>query len=139
MRRMPLGIVRIGFACLLGLAGCASEQAVKQPTSEGPSMSSATTEAVSVGPSDSLKACLARISNESSDGTKMVAEQSCQDNEKLHQGLIGTAIAKSGNRASAGTQGDSLNACMARIPPDATAGQRMLADESCKRDQLTHH
>jgi hypothetical protein len=69
----------------------------------------------------------------------MVAEQSCQDNEKLHQGVVGTAIAKSGNRASAGTQGDSLMACMARIPTDATAGQRMLAEESCKRDQLMHH
>jgi hypothetical protein len=30
---------------------------------------------------------------------------------------------------------DSLNACMARIPKDATAGQRMLAEESCRRDQ----
>jgi hypothetical protein len=27
---------------------------------------------------------------------------------------------------------------MARIPTDATAGQRMLAEESCQRDQLTH-
>jgi len=69
----------------------------------------------------------------------MIAEQSCQDNEKLHQGVVGTAIAKSGNRASAGTQGDSLKACMTRIPTDATAGQRLLAEESCKRDQLTHH
>lgn len=101
-------------------------------------MSPAMTEPVSVGPSDSLKACLGRISTDSTDGAKMVAEQSCQDNEKLHQGVVGTAIAKSGNRASAGTQGDSLDACIARIPADATTGQRMLAEESCKRDQLMH-
>jgi hypothetical protein len=69
----------------------------------------------------------------------MVAEQSCQDNEKLHQRVVGTAIAKSGNRASAGTQGDSLTSCMGRIPAGATPGQRMLAEESCKRDQLAHH
>jgi len=28
---------------------------------------------------------------------------------------------------------------MALIPTDATVGQRMLAEETCKRDQLTHH
>ena len=138
MNRMPLGTVLVGAAYLLGAAGCASEQAARQPTSAGPSGSPATTEAASVGPSDSLKACLTRISSDSSDGTRMVAEQSCHDNEKLHQGIVGTALARSGNRASAGTQGDSLDACMARIPLDATAGQRMLAEESCKRDQLMH-
>ncbi len=139
MNRMPLGIVRIGFACLLAAAGCASEQAsMQQPTSVSPSVSPATTEPVSVGPSDSLKACLAKISSDSSDGARMVAEQSCQDNEKLHQDVVGTAIAKSGNRASAGTQGDSHDVCLARIPTDATSGQRMLAEETCARDQLTH-
>ncbi|MBX3330629.1 MAG: hypothetical protein KF722_09530 [Nitrospira sp.] len=138
MNRMSIGIVLMSFIYLLGAAGCASDQTASQPTSVEPSASPATTEAVSVGPSDSLKACLAKISSDSSDGARMVAEQSCQDNEKLHQGVVGTAIAKSGNRASAGTQGDSLDACMARIPTDATAGQQMLAEESCKRDQLMH-
>lgn len=139
MNRTPLGITSIGFAWLLvGAAGCASDQAARQPTSADSSVSPSTTEAVSVGPSDYLKACLARISIDSSDGTRMIAEQSCRDDEKLHQGVVGTAIAKSGNRASVGTQGDSLKACLARIPTDATDGQRMLAEESCKRDQLTH-
>jgi hypothetical protein len=139
MNRMRIGLVRIGFACLLGAAGCASEQAAKQPTSAVLSQSPATTEAASVGPLDSLKACLTKISSDSSDGTRMVAEQSCQDSEKLHQGIVGTALAKSANRVSAGTQGDSMDACMALIPTDATVGQRMLAEETCARDQLTHH
>ncbi len=139
MTRMSVGTVLIGLACLFGAAGCASEQAAIEPTSASPSVSSAPSEPAPVGPSDFLKACLAKISNDSSDGARMVAEQSCQDNEKLHQGVVGAAIAKSGNRASAGTQGDSLKACMASIPVDATSGQRMLAEESCKRDQLTHH
>jgi hypothetical protein len=138
MNKMPIVMGFIGCACLLG-AGCASDQATTQPTSAESSVSPTTTEVVPMGPSEFLKTCLAKISSDSSDGAKMVAEQSCQDNEKLHQGVIGTAIAKSGNRASAGTQGDSLEACMATIPTDATAGQRMLAEESCKRDQLTHH
>ena len=139
MNRMPIGMVLLGVACLLGTAGCASKRAAMQSTSAVSSVSPVTAAAASVGPSDSLKACLAKISNDSSDGVRMVAEQSCQDNEKLHQGVIGTAIAKSGNRASAGTQGDSLKVCIAGIPIDATSGQRMLAEESCKRDQLTHH
>lgn len=137
MNRMPLGIVHIGFVCMLAAAGCASDQTARQPTADS-SVSPVTTEAASVGPSDSLNACLAKISSDSSDGVRMIAEQSCQDNEKLHQGVVGTAIAKSGNRASAGTQGDSHDACMARIPTDATSGQRMLAEETCARDQLTH-
>lgn len=139
MNRMRVGTALIGLAWLLVTAGCASKEAAMQPTSAGPSVSPATTEAVPEGPSDFLNACLAKISNDSSDGARMVAEQSCQDNDKLHQDLVGTAVAKSGNRASAGTQGDSHEACITRIPTDATAGQRMLAEESCKRDQLMHH
>jgi len=130
----------------LGMAGCASQKTAMQPVSENAPVS-ATTETVSTTAaetsaealSDSLKTCLAGIPSGSSDGAKMVAEQSCQDNEALRQGVVGTAIAKSGGRASAGTQGDSLEACMAHIPADATAGQRMLAEETCARDQLTHH
>ena len=148
MNGMPVRIAFIGFACMVGAAGCAPKQAAMQSTSPDavvspattadPLSSSITSAAVSLGPSDSLKACLARISSDSSDGARMIAQQSCRDNEELHQNVVGTAIAKSGNRASAGTQGDSLEACMARIPTDATVGQRMLAEESCQRDQLTH-
>ena len=39
-----------------------------------------------------------------------------------------------GARVSTGTQGDTLEACLARIPSDATEGQRMLAEGSCHRD-----
>ena len=38
------------------------------------------------------------------------------------------------NRVSQGTQGDSLAACLARIPGDASAGQRMFAEGTCQRD-----
>lgn len=145
MNRMTVGITLISCACLLGTTGCASQRAAMQPVSEEASPMSVSTEVVattsgetSVGGPDPLKTCLAGIPSDSSEGTKMVAEQSCQENEQLHQGLVGTAIAKSGGRASAGTQGDSLDACIARIPEDATAGQRMLAKETCERDQLTH-
>ncbi len=135
----------IGLVCLLGAAGCTTGKTAMQSISED-SPVSATSETLSATPteslgeslSDSLSACLAGIPSDSSDGAKMVAEQSCQENDQLRQGVVGTAISKSSNRASAGTQGDSLEACLARIPTDATVGQRMLAEETCARDQLTH-
>jgi hypothetical protein len=139
MDRMLMETLLRGLVCLSVMGGCASEQAVVEPLSGSPSLSSAPSEPAPAGPSEFLKSCLARIANDSSEGARMVAEQSCQDNEKLHQGVAGTAVAKSANRASAGTQGDSLETCLAHIPTDATIGQRLLAEESCKRDQLTHH
>jgi len=36
--------------------------------------------------------------------------------------------------AASGTQGDSLQACLSRIPQDASAGQRLVAQRSCERD-----
>jgi hypothetical protein len=36
---------------------------------------------------------------------------------------------------ASGAVEDSTQACLARIPKDATAGQRMIAEHSCKRDQ----
>ncbi|WP_455370370.1 hypothetical protein [Petrachloros mirabilis] len=89
----------------------------------------------SAAATNSLQACLDRIPAGSSAGARMVAEESCRDNDARRLAVAGTADSKSGNRVASGTQGDSLEACMARIPKDATAGQRMLAEESCQRDQ----
>ena len=36
---------------------------------------------------------------------------------------------------AAGSAEDTLGACMARIPKDATIGQRMIAEQGCWRDQ----
>lgn len=38
---------------------------------------------------------------------------------------------------ASGAVEDSLQACMARIPKEATIGQRMVAEQSCQRDQST--
>jgi hypothetical protein len=40
-----------------------------------------------------------------------------------------------GNTMAAGATEDSLQACLSRIPKDATAGQRMIAEQSCRRDE----
>ena len=43
--------------------------------------------------------------------------------------------AASAMRTSAsGSVEDSSAACLARVPKDATAGQRMMAEQSCTRD-----
>ena len=47
----------------------------------------------------------------------------------------GGASATTGiNQVSAGAQEDTLEACLARIPSNATSGQRMVAERTCKRD-----
>jgi hypothetical protein len=120
---------------ILGLAACATEQgsmtgsSTATPTPAGAAGRGA---ADAVG---ELSACLARIPKDSTAGTRMLAEESCRRDEAVRQGIVGTATTKSGDQVSSGTQGDTLDACMARIPKDASAGQRMLAEESCKRDQ----
>ena len=45
-----------------------------------------------------------------------------------------TAPATGPNRMAHGAQGDSLEACLARIPGSATTSQRMLAEHTCHRD-----
>ena len=39
------------------------------------------------------------------------------------------------NRIAVGSAEDSWATCLGRIPSDASKGQRMLAEESCTRDQ----
>jgi hypothetical protein len=39
------------------------------------------------------------------------------------------------NAIAAGASEDSLQACLARIPKAATTGQRLLAEQSCLRDE----
>jgi hypothetical protein len=141
--RMLRGIGFIGLACLVGAgAGCVLERSAMQQTSGDPSAPVTADAAPETRPkalSDTLEGCLARIPADSSEGARLVAEQNCRESEELRQGIVGTAVAKSGDRASAGTVGDSLEACLARIPSDATEGQRMLAELTCERDQSLRH
>lgn len=40
---------------------------------------------------------------------------------------------------AAGALEDTLDACLARIPGDATDGQRMMAEQSCRRAETERH
>lgn len=119
---------------LLLLSACATEEAMTGGGSAQASSSSAPMKAAAQS-YDSLQSCMARITSGGTAGTRMIAEEGCQRDEALRQSIAGNATTKSGNRAAAGAAGDSLDACMARIPKDGSVGQRMLAEESCKRDQ----
>ena len=132
MNSMSVRSTVLSAVFMLGLAACATEQS--SMTGSSTATPSTTTGGTS-GATGELNACLARIPKDSTAGTRMVAEESCRRDEAARQGIVGTAATKSGDRASSGTQGDTLDACMGRIPKDASAGQRMLAEESCKRDQ----
>lgn len=37
--------------------------------------------------------------------------------------------------SSSDTPGDSLQACLSRIPKDASAGQRLIGERTCDRDE----
>ncbi|MGQ0811322.1 MAG: hypothetical protein ACT4OO_08880 [Nitrospiraceae bacterium] len=45
------------------------------------------------------------------------------------------APAKATSKVASGTEDDTLQACIGRIPKDATVGQRMIAEQTCKRDE----
>ena len=48
---------------------------------------------------------------------------------------VQASLSKDINRVASGSVEDSSAACAGRIPKDASAGQKMLAEESCSRDQ----
>lgn len=57
--------------------------------------------------------------------------------EKASGASIASASAGEIGVVASGAAEDTLLACLARIPKDASAGQRMFAEQSCKRDEGT--
>ena len=60
----------------------------------------------------------------------------------MEGGSSGSSSGGSGSTSSvaspdvaSGTYGDSLDACLGRIPSNATDGQRMIATGTCQRDE----
>jgi hypothetical protein len=128
---------------LLMLSACATEEAITSSGSTQPSAPAvpvknpkkATAPAPTSSPTyHTVEACLARIPSDSTAGTRMLAEGSCRREGPVGSSLL-TTDANTRNRVASGSVEDNLDACLARIPQDASAGQKMLATESCKRDQ----
>jgi hypothetical protein len=61
------------------------------------------------------------------------------DADSLVNGATIIAPTEKRNAVASGAVEDTLNACLGRIPLDASAGQRLLAEQSCAGQQETRH
>jgi len=55
--------------------------------------------------------------------------------EQPGRGSVAESAAAAVPGVAAGAVEDTLQACMARIPKDASIGQRMMAEQGCWRDE----
>jgi hypothetical protein len=142
MMYSQLPSVLVSALSLLILGACATEETITSSGSAQPSapaipvkspQKSTVPTPTSAPNYNTVEACLGRIPSDSTAGTRMLAEGSCRREGQVGSSLL-TNDTKTRNRVASGSVEDNLNDCMARIPQDASAGQRMLASESCKRD-----
>ena len=71
-----------------------------------------------------LLALIPWIAAPSADATGKASKASAPPTQSEGRGIV-----------ASGAVEDTRQACLARIPKDATSGQRMIAEHSCKRDQ----
>jgi PBP1b-binding outer membrane lipoprotein LpoB len=105
----------VAFMALL-TTGCASDETM--PAS-GSSMSSSS-------PTQEMK---------STSGPSMTSTNSSMSTGSAAASASASGTTKNIDRIASGSAEDSLEACLSRIPKDASSGQRMLAEQSCHRDQ----
>lgn len=117
-------IVLLFAASALLLTSCAAPEAGR-PAAAGPG--------AGAGPADALEACLAQIPSNASAGQRAMAEQTCRRNASARDAVVNPETAAATSRGAEGHAGDTLEACLARIPKDASAGQRMIAEDSCRK------
>lgn len=101
------------FGLILG--GCASDG--KMEASDNSSMASP-------------KMSTAAATEPSSTSPQMSGAAATESNSAKQPG-------SSKNRIAAGIDEETLDTCLAQIPGDATAGQRMLAEQTCRRNFST--
>lgn len=125
--RSGLLVMVLAAAALIG--GCAT------PESGPPAAVGTGAPSPAAVPADLLQACLARIPADATPGQRAIAEQRCAREDAEWKAVMGAATPAAQSSAASGTQGDTLQACLARIPKEASAGQRMIAERSCERDE----
>jgi hypothetical protein len=59
-----------------------------------------------------------------------------QPGDQPSRGATLPASTEAMSAVAAGAAEDTLKACMARIPQDASIGQRMIAETSCQREEM---
>ena len=108
------------FALIVG--GCASDRTVDTVESSGGSSSRAAGGAAASSPT---------MSGEAPMSSPTASAAASPESSSMKQSR------SSNNRIAAGVEEETLETCLARIPQDATAGQKMLADHTCRRDYGT--
>lgn len=77
-----------------------------------------------------LITCLPAVATQAEEQPRQIMAQSGSVSASLSP-----SSAEGLNETASGAVEDTLNACLARIPEDASAGQRLIARESCQRDK----
>lgn len=75
-----------------------------------------------------LIACLPAVATQAEEQPTQLAAQSLS-------GSLSAADADGLNEKASGAVEDTLAACLSRIPTDSSAGQTLIAKESCQRDK----
>ena len=104
---------------LLGLivSGCASDGKMESSSSES-----------------STSGGGAAVSSPTSSGGGAVESSSMNQSSSAAESRSMNQSSSSKSRIAAGVEEETLDTCLARIPQDATAGQKMMAEHTCRRD-----
>ena len=114
MHRNAIWIIFFGLI----LGGCASDRKIETMESSGGNTS---TPAVS---SPTIAAA-----TESTATSPKMSDTAATESSAMNQ-----SKSTSQTRIAAGVEEETLDSCLARIPKDATAGQKMMAENTCRRD-----
>jgi len=114
MHRNTIWIIFFGLI----LGGCASDPKIETMESSGGSTST---------PTVSSPTMSAPASTESTSTSPKMSTAPATEPKSMSQ-------SKSETRIAAGVEEETLDTCIGRIPKDATAGQQMLAEQTCRRD-----
>ena len=104
----------IVFGLILG--GCASDPKIETMQSSGGTTSTVSSPTMS-----------APAATESTSTSPKMSTAPATEPKSMNQ-------AKSETRIAAGVEEETLDTCLGRIPKDATAGQKMMAEHTCRRD-----
>ena len=122
---MLRNIIWVAFFGLI-VGGCASDS--NMDSSRGSSSTTGNAEMSRPTTSQGTSASSPRMSEaEAAGSSSMMATTPTDSGVTLRS-------KQSQDRIAAGIDEETLDTCLGRIPKDATAGQRMLAEQTCQRD-----
>jgi hypothetical protein len=116
MHRNTIWIIFFGLI----LGGCASDPKIETMESSGGPTST---------PAVSSPTMSAPAATESTATSPQMSGTAASESSAMNQ-----SKSTSQTRIAAGVEEETLDSCLGRIPKDATAGQQMMAEHTCRRD-----